>query len=56
MDQRPNQPKPVKKEDGCKIRIKNMKNGGREISFSGNCNKNELRIAQGHIEDAIDED
>ncbi|MBU0893889.1 MAG: hypothetical protein KKF48_02400 [Nanoarchaeota archaeon] len=53
MDQRPNIPKPKMKEEGCRIRIKNTKSG-KEISFSGKCGKNELNLASGNINDALE--
>lgn len=50
--QRPQQPV-KKKEDGCKIKIKNTKHG-KEISFSGKCSRQELSLAKGNVEDALD--
>lgn len=44
------QQKPVKqKEEKCKIKIKKTKTG-KEISFSGKCSREQLRIAGNNVD------
>lgn len=50
-----NNPKPVRvrEQPDCKIKIKKTANG-REISFSGNCSKEQIEIAKSNISDRIE--
>lgn len=51
FNKNPTQQRSQQSRDGCKIKIKNTAKG-REISFEGNCSKEQLAMARhGFLED-----
>ena len=44
------QPQQRQKVDKCKIKMKKGTDGSREISFSGNCSKEEIEIAKQNLQ------
>ncbi len=53
MENNKPQQKPKEKDESCRIRIKNTKQG-KEISFHGNCSKQQIGMAHGSLEDLED--
>jgi hypothetical protein len=55
MDEQKKLPTQKPKDDSCKIKIRNTKNG-KDIVFQGHCSKSQLSIASGNVDDSPEDD